>query len=67
MLPEDVRGMKVDAKGFSILPLEVRSGAEPSVATTVSLLAFSPEALSPGVCPSAAETTLPSGVGAETG
>lgn len=58
-LPEDVRGMKADAKGFSTLPLEVRSGAEPSVTAAVSLLAFLPEPLSVGVCPLAADSTLP--------
>ena len=61
IFPEAVRGMKVEANGFSILPLSVRCGPDPvlSKLSTLSLLSTLLSAPLATVCPLAAASTLP--------
>lgn len=61
IFPEAVRGMKVEAKGFSILPLSVRCGPDPvlSELSTLSLVSALLSAPLAAACPLAAASTLP--------
>lgn len=61
IFPEAVRGMKVEAKGFSILPLSVRCGPDPllSELSTLSLMSAWVSAPLAAACPLAAASTSP--------